>query len=932
MLISFYINDERKDNKGFARCCIPSILCSSKLIPFHFYLGLLGLPSHSGTLLNLSSFDNKFFDINDYDANNMDPTTRLMHEVAYETILDAGIDPADLRGTRTSVIIGGCYEDTKQGQLEDDTKCPTYLQLHIDRIAYSFDFRGPSWYFDTACASSFSAFHECLLGLEAGLFDQAILFGTALHLVPLITRGFLRMNMISPDGIPKCLDDAVNGYCRSEGIAALFVQKESEAKRIYAKPLNTRTNCDGYKGEGITFPRASTQQKLMEETFNEIDLDPFSIDYIEAHITGTVAGDPIECEAIMNAYRKNCKSLEDCKPVKIGCLKSNIGHTEGASGACTLTKVAKIFQTGLIPPNLNYHVPNQKIDGLKTGILEPVTKLTPFNGDIIPCDSFGFGGVNVHAIMSANPKRISSSNYLIADDVPRIINFCNRTKEGINETFNYYEKNVNKISQDELKLVHDVSKIDPLIGMKFRAFMLIDKNNTIIKKVSKKIAKKRPIWLLLPPLGSQWSEMGKGLMQLKVFADSIDESSKIVQLNYGYNLKEILLDSNQELMKNDIITSLLGIVSIQIALIDLLNYLNVKFDGIIGHSVGEAAAGYADGCSSREQTIKTAYWLAKVGLELRKSKGLMAAVGLSWKSAQIKCPEGVEPACDNCSDMITVAGDYDKVIEMVKELQNEGIFARQVSCCEVAYHCSNVEACFDGLIKHLSPIYAQPKPRSNRWMSTSIKTGDEDKPEFTHLTAQYYANMVVSPVRFYETIKAIPKDAAILELGPSTMLIGMIRKELGSSLDYIMMMKRDDADNNLHNILTAIGGIYMAGHWPAIDKLYPSVQYPVCRETASLSSMIKWKHDKKWHVCLWPEHFNQCFFQGVRTVDIVSKRFLAGHIIDGRTLFPATGYLRIFWDYLMYTLGEAVMSEKPVEFRNVRIHRATLISAANPAK
>ncbi|XP_074605068.1 fatty acid synthase-like [Brevipalpus obovatus] len=892
---------------------------------------LLGLPTHSGKIENITKFDRKFFGFNEYDAHSMDPQSRKLLEVVFETIVDAGLDPQDLRGTKTCLILGSCYDDTRIGQTEDEFKLRNFLQLNAERVSSFYNLKGPIATVDTACASSFTCFHEALIYLESGLCNRAIVCGTAIHLRPLVTRAFLNMNMLSKDGISKCLDRDVDGYCRSEAVVALIIERAPDAKRMYAKVINSCTNCDGYKVEGITYPRAETQQQLMEYTLAEAGINPLDLDYIEAHVTGTMAGDPIECGAILRAYRPGIVKLDDgCKPLRMGCLKSNMGHTEGASGVCSITKACKIFQTGMIPPNLNFHNPNPAIEGLRLGLLDPLQKPSPFDGHLIPLNSFGFGGVNVHVILENNPKTCTSDSYQIYTPIPRLINLSNRTREGILHSQSYLEKNRDKVTRDQLKLIHDVSKIDPQTGFKFRGTMIMtgDEVQSTCKKGVKKIKSKRPLWLTVPPLGCQWPTMGRDLMKIPIFAQSIEKSRTIVASFTDYDVLDIINEDTEIMV--DIIKALIGIVSIQIGLIDLLRLLDVEFDGIIGHSIGEVAAAYADGAASQEQALKTAYWLAKSGLNDGKSRGLMAAIGLPWDKAGKRCPQGVEPACNNTSDMVTVAGDYDSVKKMVEELQEENIFAREVSCCDVAYHCSNIERGFDTLIRELSPVYSEPKKISSRWHSTSIPDGSENDPDYTHLTAKYYANMMVGPVKFLQTLRKIPENSAILELGPSSMLNGMIRKERGIRMDYISMMKRDDP-GNLLNVLASIGQVYMNGHWPKIDRLYPSVEYPVGRETDTIGNMIRWNHKKDWNVCKYPEYYRQNRVRGTRSIDMMSHRFLLGHVIDGRVLYPATGYLHAFWSYLIFSIGESVSSvdRLPIEFRNVRLHRATILSSTS---
>ena len=283
----------------------------------------------------------------------MDPQTRKLHETTFEAILDSGNDPDYLNGTKTGVYVGFCYSDSESALKQHTDLVTPFVQLWPSRIANSFGFKGPALCMDTACASSFTAFNEAVIAIKTGVVDSAIVAGLAIHLKPWVATCFYQLNMISPDGTSKCMDKDANGYCRSEAIVSILLQRKSDAKRIYCEVLNVKQNNDGFKTEGITFPSMSAQKRLMDETYQEIDVDPKKIKYIEAHMTGTAAGDPVESTAIASVFCSDQTGVTR-DPLLIGCLKSNMGHSEGASGLCAITKACLIIKNGIIPPNINY--------------------------------------------------------------------------------------------------------------------------------------------------------------------------------------------------------------------------------------------------------------------------------------------------------------------------------------------------------------------------------------------------------------------------------------------------------------------------------------------------------------------------------------------------------------------------------------------------
>ena len=265
-----------------------------------------------------------------------------------------------MQGTTTGVYIGVSKSGMPDGYPQDlqlDSKklqfqtknwlTGTAKNMYANRISFLYDFKGSSVVMDTACSSSLVAFDMAVTDMRLGKCDMAIVGTSQLNMQPFTNLIAQSIYMNPPDGIPKVWDENANGYVRSEAIACVLLQKKSQAKRIYATVIHTKNNVDGFKMNGNFFPSKQAQQKLMEETYIEAGVDPNDIDYFEAHATGTKIGDPEEAEAIYNAYCKDRKGK-----LKIGLLKSNIGHGEGTSGLASMTKAIISFEHNCIPANL----------------------------------------------------------------------------------------------------------------------------------------------------------------------------------------------------------------------------------------------------------------------------------------------------------------------------------------------------------------------------------------------------------------------------------------------------------------------------------------------------------------------------------------------------------------------------------------------------
>ncbi|XP_049523965.1 fatty acid synthase-like [Dermacentor silvarum] len=194
-------------------------------------------------------------------------------------------------------------------------------------IGKELDLPGPSVAVDTACSSTMMALHEALLALRSGRCEAALVGGSNVTLRPLATRSYQRLGLLSLDGKCKVFDSDGDGFARSETVGAFFLQRASDARRVYAKVVNVQSNADGYKAEGVTFPSRKVQEDLLLDCYDESNVDPLDVAYVEAHGTGTKAGDVEELAAISAVFCRPGRQM----PLMVGSVKSNMGHAEGAS-------------------------------------------------------------------------------------------------------------------------------------------------------------------------------------------------------------------------------------------------------------------------------------------------------------------------------------------------------------------------------------------------------------------------------------------------------------------------------------------------------------------------------------------------------------------------------------------------------------------------
>ncbi|KAF4797413.1 Fatty acid synthase [Turdus rufiventris] len=889
--------------------------------------GIYGLPRRNGKLKDLSKFDASFFGVHPKQANTMDPQLRLLLEVSYEAILDGGINPGTLRGTDTGVWVGASGSEAGEALSQDPEELLGYSMtgcqraMLANRISYFFDFKGPSLTVDTACSSSLVALENAYKAICHGRCSAALVGGVNLLLKPNTSVQFMKLGLLSPDGACKTFDVSGNGYCRSEAAVVVLLTKRSMAKRIYATIVNAGVNTDGFKEQGVTFPSGKMQEQLVRSLYKESGIKPEEVEYIEAHGTGTKVGDPQEVNGITGIFC-NCKR----EPLLIGSTKSNMGHPEPASGLAALAKVILSLEHGLWAPNLHFNTPNPDIPAIQDGSLKVVCKPTPVKGGLIGINSFGFGGANAHVILRPNKNKRQP---LETCNVPRLVQISGRTQEAVETLIQESRKHGG--CSPFVSMLNDISAV-PVSSMPYRGYTLVGTESDI-QEVQQVQASDRPLWYICSGMGTQWKGMGLSLMKLDLFRQSILRSDEALK-NTGLKVSDLLLQANENTF-DDTVHAFVGLAAIQarlkglIAQIDMLKAAGLQPDGILGHSVGELACGYADNSLSHEEAILAAYWRGRCVKEAKLPPGGMAAVGLTWEECKQRCPPNVVPACHNSEDTVTVSGPLDSVNEFVAKLKKDGVFAKEVRSAGVAFHSHYMASIAPALLSALKKVIPHPKRRSARWISTSIPESQWQGDLARYSSAEYHVNNLVNPVLFHEGLKHVPENAVVVEIAPHALLQAILRRTLKPTCTILPLMKKEHK-NNLEFFLTQIGKIHATGINVLGNNLFPSVEYPVPVGTPLISPYIKWDHSQEWDVSKaedFPGGSKGSASGSIYNIDVSPEspdHYLTGHCIDGRVLYPATGYLVLAWRTLARSLGMA-MEEMAVMFEDVTIHQATII-------
>ncbi|MFI5867571.1 acyltransferase domain-containing protein [Streptomyces sp. NPDC051546] len=916
-------------------------------------------------LKGIAGFDAEFFGISPREAVRMDPQQRLLLEVGYEALEDAGLGLEQVAGTDTGVYVGQIDSDYWTLEARD----PQRLDVHSmtgawarsamsGRMSFAFDLRGPNLAVDTACSSSLAAVELAVRHVRSG-GHLALAAGVNLVLLSENDDVYAGASLLSADRRCKFGDASADGYVRGEAVGVVVLKPLARAvadgDRIRAVLRGAATGSDGGAGGLMVRPAVEGQWPVVQAAYRDAGVDPADVDYVEAHGTGTRAGDPVELEVLGGVLGVGRPSD---RPLLVGSIKTNTGHSEAAAGIVGLIKTVLCLEHGTVPASLHLRHPNPEIpwDTLPLEVVRTTTKLPDRGRPLLAgVSSFGFCGANAHVVLSAADPRASTGpdRAPVDEDRAEPLILSAASPEALRALaaswVEYLQDGGQGRDRSLADLCHSAALRRSRLPYRLAATVTSQESALVALRghldgqeltgVAVGESGEPPaVAFVYPGQGSQWIGMGRELLAGEpVFAQALTACDLAVRAETGWSVLEVLnSEAKDALARAEIVQPVLW--AMQVALTALWDSWGVRPDVVIGHSMGEVAAACAAG------SLSIAEGAAVICRRSRLASGVSGRGAMLWcELTADQAEEAVAPyegsvvvAARNGPRSTIVSGDAADVGRLLGDLELRDVFARLIDV-DFASHCPQMDEIQDDLLDALEMI--SPRPGTVPVRSTLLG-GVVDG---SVMDAVYWARNIREPVGFHDAIRdqLASSDTVFLEVSPHPVLTSAIREagvEAGADPVRVLGSLRRDLPQRAA-LIDAVGNLHVAGvsiDWARVCAPgryvplpgYPWQHTPYWLPQAPVGDMAALRpgtaESRVRHPLLGSE--DPPGAQGIRSwrgvLDLGRNAYLNDHRIQGAVIVPGTAYLE-----LMTAAAEEMFGPTALRINDIHYQEALFVGS-----
>ncbi|MEU6314739.1 SDR family NAD(P)-dependent oxidoreductase [Streptomyces sp. NPDC047014] len=819
-------------------------------------------PDHPGTchvreggfVQDIAGFDAAFFGISPREAQAMDPQQRLLLETSWEALERAGLDIHALRGSRTGVFAGLNQQDygtllaASPDGLDTYGSTGTSNSVLSGRISYVLGLEGPAVTVDTACSSSLVALHLAARALRDGECDLALAGGATTLSTEVVHVALSQQRALAPDGRSKAFSAAADGAGWSEGVGVLAVERLSDALRkghpVLAVLRGSAVNQDG-ASNGLTAPNGPSQQRVIRQALADAGVSPAEVDVVEAHGTGTSLGDPIEADALLATYGQ---ARPAGRPLRLGSLKSNIGHSGAAAGVGGVIKMVQALRHGVMPRTLHVDEPTPNVDW-SAGAVELLTEARAWPGSDAPrraaVSAFGISGTNAHVILEEAPAPAAGADAPEAEAAPEAPAGDPAPAAGLPLLPWVLSARGESALREQARTLHThllahpgpseadvaLSLATTRTGLEHRAAVLAADRDGLLAaldaladdRAAEEILRGTPAEgktvFVFPGQGSQWIGMGRELLDTSpVFAAKAAECAAAIEEFVDWKVLDVLRDEPGSASMDRIEVIQPVLFTVMVSLAALWRSYGVEPDAVVGSSQGEVAAAHVAGALTLQDAARVISLRSRLLAETLVGKGAVASVALSVDevTARLARWDGrLSVSGVNGPRMVAVAGDDEALNEFVATCAAERVRARIVPAT-VPTHCALVDPLRDRLLELLAPV----RPRAGEVPLYSTVTGA--LLDTASMDAHYWYRNTREPVLLEPVVRTLLAEGhrSFIESSAHPVLALGVEQTIdavGTAGAVVESLRRDQG--GLGRMLTSLTAAHLGGvrvDWAAV--------------------------------------------------------------------------------------------------------------------